>query len=654
MLDSIRMRQVLGAFALTAACVCLPAADASAIENMFYFTWANQANASHYLPNPTYEYHALGSTTSIDHIGVGRYRINWGNGSYGFYGLNLGGRTVTAYDNSNDYCILDGGIQEVACYDATGNQKDSRFVASITAGRNGDDEPYATVMALEPSNPSYQPTGFYTAANLPVPITRTGVGQYTVQFPGFGAIGTGGGNVQITANRPFSAGANHRCVVVSWNSTDVFVRCFDPAGALADTAFSLVYHKAEADLRGVAFAWADNASSSAYTPSTTYSYNPTGGAISASRSSTGVYSITFAGMGSVGIGGGNVQVTAYSASDRRCKVNSWLGDTVHVRCFDTAGNPVDTPYSVFYRKPIWKLLTEYFAAAHVPGSTPIGIPTSVIDRYNRHPGPSGQSPVVVTRLNTGTYSVEFTDIHKLGYNGGNAQITASGFAGNYCNVVGWLFDTVTVQCFSQTTSAINQSFQVALFMPRQDNEQLAYVRADNPAQPIQTPPDHYTHNPSGGLVQITRLATPGLVRVTFTGLSAYGVDQGVPIVTAYGPSSDRCKLVSWNGDDVDVICLTALGAVTYASFSLIWFKPDEYADGFATAYADIEATAPGASYPPLTFKSHNPAYEYIAGLRLTFGEYEMHWEGFEEHAAESIDAPCACRRVRADGGDQRE
>jgi hypothetical protein len=103
------------------------------------------------------------------------------------------------------------------------------------------------------------------------------------------------------------------------------------------------------------FVWADNSTAASYTPSTTYSYNSSGGTITIERTGTGVYRVRFAGLGGHGKAGGHVQVTAYGAGSETAKVQSWNSSgadfIVNVRCFDRVGSPIDTRYTVFVRWP---------------------------------------------------------------------------------------------------------------------------------------------------------------------------------------------------------------------------------------------------------------------------------------------------------------
>jgi choice-of-anchor B domain-containing protein len=119
--------------------------------------------------------------------------------------------------------------------------------------------------------------------------------------------------------------------------------------------------------RGLGYAWADDATASRYAPSTTYSYNQSGGPIEITRSATGTYAVRFAGLGGTGTAGGHVQVTAYGPGSETCKVEKWSSSAddfvADVRCFDAAGNPADARYTVLAIGPE---LGEPSELAHAP------------------------------------------------------------------------------------------------------------------------------------------------------------------------------------------------------------------------------------------------------------------------------------------------
>lgn len=108
-------------------------------------------------------------------------------------------------------------------------------------------------------------------------------------------------------------------------------------------------------VRRMGFAWANNPTSASYSPSATYGFNSANMPITASRSGTGRYAMTFRGLGGHGRAGANVQVTAYGASSNHCKVQSWSSGGVdfraNVRCFNSSGALVNDRYTVLINWP---------------------------------------------------------------------------------------------------------------------------------------------------------------------------------------------------------------------------------------------------------------------------------------------------------------
>ena len=97
------------------------------------------------------------------------------------------------------------------------------------------------------------------------------------------------------------------------------------------------------------YVWANEPASASYIPSSTFSFNSSGGAISITRSGVGAYNVRFSGLGSAATGG-NVLVTAYGGVSETCKVVNWNAAgadfVVNVRCFSSTGASADSQYSI--------------------------------------------------------------------------------------------------------------------------------------------------------------------------------------------------------------------------------------------------------------------------------------------------------------------
>ncbi len=94
------------------------------------------------------------------------------------------------------------------------------------------------------------------------------------------------------------------------------------------------------------YAWNNLASPTLGVPQTltnSYTYNSKGGDITLTRSATGVYTVNFEGLSFYP---GNVQVSAYGGLAHICGVGSWGSSATSVYCYDAAGNPVDSLFTV--------------------------------------------------------------------------------------------------------------------------------------------------------------------------------------------------------------------------------------------------------------------------------------------------------------------
>jgi hypothetical protein len=321
------------------------------------YVWANDPAAASYTPSLQYQRSLTGAPITVERTGVGAYTVHFTK-----LGIYYGGTVdVTAYGTGSETCkvgswgpLLSDMRVYVRCFDAAGNAADTRFAAAFT--RPTSSAKFGYVWANAPSSASYTPSSTYqfNSTGASNTITHGSTGIYQVKLPG---IGSSGGTVKVTA---YGYG-NQYCKVTSWTAIGVDeyvnVACQTPAGALVDTTFTATWH-ASIGLLGTAtgagwkvgYVWADQQSTASYTPSASYQYSSAGLTNTITRSSTGVYRVTFPGLGT---SGGHPEVTSYgpSSSTTRCKIASWAGGTaesVNVLCFDAAGAPADSRYVVTF------------------------------------------------------------------------------------------------------------------------------------------------------------------------------------------------------------------------------------------------------------------------------------------------------------------
>lgn len=317
------------------------------------FVWAHSPNAAlntPYTPSAAYSQNSTGATNTVVRTGTGQYTVRMPN-----LGRVGGVVHVTAYGANANSCSVyywapvgDRLDAHVRCLTPTGLRVNAPFTASFvnTAGLGGR---FAYVWANQPTTAAYTPSTSYqfNSAGATNTITRSGVGRYTVRIP---SIGSAAGHVQVTAYGDVRA----RCKVVNWYLSGtaqlINVRCFTLGGALQDNRYTLTYVRGTGIQRTTpaAYAWANQPATAAYNPAASYSYNSTGVENRISRVGVGTYRFWPSGMP---LGNGNVQVSAYGADSRHCKVDYWTPRTgVQVRCYTAAGALSDAYYDVAFQR----------------------------------------------------------------------------------------------------------------------------------------------------------------------------------------------------------------------------------------------------------------------------------------------------------------
>lgn len=183
-------------------------------------------------------------------------------------------------------------------------------------------------------------------------VANVGVGVYSVSLPALGTAGPQAGGVQVTAVNPV-AGA--RCKVAGWQSSanGQFFRvyCFNPAGAPANTRFTLTWQYQRALYGGAfpphKFGYLWNAPPVGPAPLTNFNSAGPAGVLAGGPP---VWTVSFAAIASPP---GNVQVTAFGTTSHFCGLHQpWspgVGNlSARINCFTNAGVPVNSGFTVEY------------------------------------------------------------------------------------------------------------------------------------------------------------------------------------------------------------------------------------------------------------------------------------------------------------------
>jgi Papain family cysteine protease len=311
------------------------------------------------------------------------------------------------------------------------------------------------------------------------------------------------------------------------------------------------------------YAWANNPTSSSYTPNPAYQYNSSGATNTISRSGVGSYTVAFPNLG---VNGGTALVTAYGLA-ATCEVTNWLpvgtAQDVDVRCFNSSGAPVNTAFTVAFAHPQSTANALAFLWANQPNVT--SYTPNLAYQFN-----SSGAANTITRLGIGTYAVLLPN---LGGTFGHVQVTAYGSVGERCVVVNWglsgTAQQVKVNCFSSAGAALDSMFTLTYVRGRAIDGgpavSNAHLWADQPSAGSYTPNMNYQYNSSGAANTITRLGT-GSYTVSLPGQN---LNVGDVQLTAYGSHADACMVAGWAPTSgVVVNCFDSTGGAADTDFDL--------------------------------------------------------------------------------------
>jgi hypothetical protein len=290
------------------------------------------------------------ASTTVAVTGTGQYKIT-------FPGAEVGGGVVhvTAINPNPHWCQVNGfsavGFDQVvtiSCYKAGGALDFTAFSAIFSSSSGSGPAAFGYVNAL----PSGSLVSQYNSAGLGNSVAHTGLGQWTVKFPGLGTPGPIDGSLQATAVSPVTVPA--RCKVLGWTSSTggqvAQVTCFDAGGAPADSQFTLTYQY-QRSLYGAAippkyfgYLWNKPVGGP---PSTNYNSILPPGSNTLSFGTLSV--VTFPQIGATP---DDIQVTASGPGSDFCGMDfnwthSGFDTVVHdVNCFTNAGAPSATGFLI--------------------------------------------------------------------------------------------------------------------------------------------------------------------------------------------------------------------------------------------------------------------------------------------------------------------
>jgi uncharacterized protein YjdB len=223
-------------------------AESRILAGRFGFVWADQPTTDTYNPNPGYSDNSSGGAVTVTRTNTGDSTVRWSGLArtagqleetvmVGAYGSAPRRCNVTSWEafTTADFTAV------VRCTDLNGAPADSRFVAAIV-DRGRASRRYGLTWADQPTSPIYTTTTnnySRTSTAGAISISRTIAGTYTVRLGGQARTGASPETVLVT-----SYGSTAYCKASQWaaNGADMLVTvlCFDAAGVLADTRFTVL------------------------------------------------------------------------------------------------------------------------------------------------------------------------------------------------------------------------------------------------------------------------------------------------------------------------------------------------------------------------------------------------------------------------------
>jgi len=296
-------------------------------------------------------YNSQGGTNTVSNPALGQFLVN-------LPGLTASGGTANVTGEGDNCNVFGwtadqtaGTTLDVRCFDNTGAATNSPFTFTFTTQRQNN-FPYAYAWVDDAQSATSVPNLTYQFdQGSTIKVRHPKVGRYTVSIP-FSGYGPGG------AAKVGAYGSNAWCAVVELVGTTpterVRVKCVNPKGHAVDSQFTITFQREtdQLDQKTLASGYAridPPAADGTFAPTGDYfTWNSTGGAVTAYKIQTGLYFVHFAGLTTLG----DAQVTALTKTSNRCRVgdiSEYSGTlTAEVVCntIDNGAQWVDTPFLV--------------------------------------------------------------------------------------------------------------------------------------------------------------------------------------------------------------------------------------------------------------------------------------------------------------------
>jgi hypothetical protein len=233
--------------------------EQAVVTTDFGFVYATLQSSSYDAPAAT-SFNNHGGVNHVTRLAAGVFRIDFPGLGFadGNVQVTSAGTGPTEHGGTVRHCIVaswgpSGTTQQVYvnCFNYLGNPFDCQFYVSYQRRTGTDTSGTAYGWAFDPTSAQYTMTSYqWSSGGGNLTVTREGVGQYLVSFPG---QSSGTHFVEATAYGP---GSKATCSPAPGSSdTNARVRCYDTNGALADSMFTIAYsHSAPNAIAAYSFA----------------------------------------------------------------------------------------------------------------------------------------------------------------------------------------------------------------------------------------------------------------------------------------------------------------------------------------------------------------------------------------------------------------
>jgi hypothetical protein len=311
----------------------------------------------------------------------------------------------------------------------------------------------------------------------------------------------------------------------------------------------------------IGYALADQPAASTYSPAASTSFNSSGGAITVTRANTGIYTVTFAGLGRPPGGRDNVQVSAVGTAPVYCKAKAWDGSSadlvVNILCVDKTATSVDSKFTILAigARAFGATTPLGFMLSTGTETVPVNL-DSAVTSYNAAGGHVELGPG-----STGNYAAAWVGLGAL--SGGAAgpvgfMVTAADNTARRCQLSGYDLANsgIAVTCRGAGGGLQNAGISALWLTRGRPGLRYGYALALNTGNTTGYSPTHDISASSSGGAITAKKTTTGTYQIVFAGLAhAAGAAEGV-VVSSFGGGGTYCTLASWGNSGANDLVAT--------------------------------------------------------------------------------------------------